>query len=66
MKDLLTITKALGGGILAGLITLAAVAATAKGIGDVSFIQWVLVAISVVGTGTGVYALPNRSTPPAA
>lgn len=64
MKDLLTITKALAGGVLAGLITLAAVAATAKGITDVTFIQWVLVAISVVGTGTGVYALPNK--PPTA
>ncbi len=60
MKDLLTIAKALGGGILAGLITLAAVAATAKGVGDVTFIQWVLVAISALGTATGVYAIPNK------
>ncbi len=64
MKDLLTITKALGGAVLAGLITLAAVAATAKGIGDVTFIQWILVAISFVGVGTGVYAIPNK--PPTA
>lgn len=60
MNQLKPIAKSLAGGILAGLITLAAVAAGAKGVGDVTFIQWVLVAISTLGTGTGVYAVPNR------
>lgn len=52
--------KAAGGGILSGLITLAAVAANAKGIGDVTFLQWNLVAISTLGVWLGVYAIPNR------
>lgn len=54
--------KALGGALLAGLITLAAVAASATGISEVTFMQWILVAISVLGTGLGVYAIPNRPT----
>jgi len=52
--------KALAGGILAGLITLTAVAANAKGIGDVTFIQWLLVGTSTLGVWIGVYAIPNR------
>lgn len=52
--------KAVLGGILSGLITLAAVASTAGGPGEVTFIQWVLVAISVVGVWIGVYTIPNR------
>ena len=52
--------KAVLGGILAGLITLAAVAANATGIQDVTFIQWVLVATSTIGVWIGVYAIPNR------
>jgi len=54
--------KAILGGILSGLITLAAVAASAGGPGDVTFIQWVLVAISTIGVWIGVYAIPNRPT----
>lgn len=60
MKNPAEYAKAILGAALSGLITLAAVAANAKGIGDVTFIQWVLVAISTVGTGIGVYAIPNR------
>lgn len=52
--------KAALGGVLSGLITLAAVAANATGVGDVTFIQWVLVAISTIGVWIGVYAIPNR------
>lgn len=52
--------KAALGGVLAGLISLAAVAANAKGIGDVTFIQWVLVATNFIGVWIGVYAIPNR------
>lgn len=52
--------KALGGGILAGLITLTAVAANAGGPADVTFIQWVLVASSTLGVWIGVYVIPNR------
>lgn len=52
--------KAALGGILSGLITLAAVASNARGIQDVTFIQWVLVAISTIGVWIGVYAIPNR------
>lgn len=52
--------KAALGGILSGLITLAAVATNATGVGDVTFIQWVLVAISTIGVWIGVYAIPNR------
>lgn len=54
--------KAILGGVLSGLITLAAVAANATGIGDVTFIQWVLVAISTIGVWIGVYTIPNRPT----
>ena len=54
--------KAILGGLLAGLITLAAVAANANGIVDVTFIQWILVAISFLGTATGVYVIPNKSS----
>lgn len=59
MNTLKGYAKAILGGLLAGLITLAAVAANAKGIDSVTFIQWVIVAISFLGTGTGVYAIPN-------
>lgn len=52
--------KAALGGVLAGLITLAAVAANANGPADVTFIQWVLVATSTIGVWIGVYAIPNR------
>ncbi|MEX1079799.1 MAG: hypothetical protein WED09_11900 [Homoserinimonas sp.] len=52
--------KAALGGVLSGLITLAAVAATATGVQDVTFIQWVLVAISTIGVWIGVYSIPNR------
>lgn len=60
--NLATTWKSIGGAILAGLITLGAVAANAHGIGDVTFLQWVLVATSVLGTGIGVYAIPNAVT----
>lgn len=53
--------KAILGGLLAGLITLSAVAVNVKGPGDVTFIQWVIVAISFLGTATGVYAIPNKN-----
>lgn len=60
MKKPAEYAKATGGAILAALITLAAVAANAEGIADVTFIQWVIVAISGLGTGLGVYAIPNK------
>lgn len=56
--------KAIGGAILAGLITLGAVAANAQGITDVTFLQWVLVATSALGTGLGVWAIPNAPVKP--
>ena len=56
--------KAILGGLLAGLITLSAVAVNVKSPADVTFIQWVIVAISFLGTATGVYAIPNRSEVP--
>jgi len=56
--------KAVGGAILAGFITLGAVAANAQGIADVTFLQWILVATSVLGTGLGVYEIPNAPTLP--
>lgn len=52
--------KAALGGVLSGLITLAAVAANATGPQDVTFIQWILVATSTIGVWIGVYAIPNR------
>lgn len=52
--------KAVAGGVLAGLITLAAVAADASSPQDVTFIQWVLVGTSTIGVWIGVYAIPNR------
>lgn len=60
MNQLAKQAKAALGGILSGLITLAAVAANAHGIQDVTFIQWVLVAISIIGVWIGVYRIPNR------
>lgn len=56
--------KAILGGLLAGLITLSAVAVNVKTPADVTFIQWVIVAISFLGTATGVYAIPNRAEVP--
>lgn len=52
--------KAILGGILSGLITLAAVASGAAGFPEVTFMQWILVAISTIGVWIGVYAIPNR------
>jgi len=60
MNTLAKQAKAAGGGILSGLITLAAVASNATGIQDVTFIQWVLVGISTIGVWIGVYQIPNR------
>lgn len=52
--------KAIAGGLIAGGITLAAVASDATSPADVTFIQWVLVGVSVLGTGFGVWAIPNK------
>lgn len=60
MNTLAKQAKAILGGILAGLITLTAVAANAHGPADVTFIQWVLVATSTIGVWIGVYTIPNR------
>lgn len=58
----LNYAKAIGGALLAGLITLTAVIDPTAGPADVTFFQWLMVAVSVLGTGIGVYAIPNRST----
>lgn len=60
MDKILGSAKALGGGLIAGGITLAAVASDAATPADVTFIQWVLVGVSVLGTGLGVWAIPNK------
>ncbi|WP_157156269.1 hypothetical protein [Diaminobutyricimonas sp. LJ205] len=53
--------KAIGGAVLSGLITLTAVMDPTDGPADVTFFQWLLVGVSVLGTGIGIYAIPNRA-----
>lgn len=62
--NLLQYAKAFGGAILAGIITLTAVIDPSAGPADVSFFQWLMVGASVLGTGLGVYAIPNRPPTP--
>lgn len=60
MDTIKSSAKAVAGGLIAGGVTLAAIATDATTPGDVTFIQWVLVGVSVLGTGFGVWAVPNK------
>lgn len=58
--DVRTIAKAIAAGLLAGLGTLW----TALADGDVVAQEWVAVAISTLGVGSGTWAVPNRKAAP--
>ena len=60
-----TYAKAVVGALIAGLTALGAAVQTGS-IGDVTTGQWITVALAVLGTFAGVFAVPNTTLKPTA
>ncbi len=60
MSKLGGIAKAIYGGIVAGLGSLAAIMVGDVGFGDVTDGQWVAIVLAALVAGGGIYGIPNK------
>jgi len=59
--EALKVAKALVAFIVPGLVVIATLLVGDQTLGDLNTLQWILIAIAVLGTPIGVYYTPNKA-----